>query len=124
VIRDAGSNAILYLPPEAKDLSKLMVALFMWINAQIKDARVPPPLVAALAHYPYATIHPDYDGNGRTARLLTNLVLHKTGYGLNGIYSLEEHYAKNLGGYYEALSVGASHNYYCGRAEALAGGAL
>lgn len=34
------------------------------------------------------------------------------------MYSLEEYYARNLGGYYEALTVGPGHNYYDGRAEA------
>lgn len=71
-----------------------------------------------MAHYQYATIHPYYNGNGRTARLLTTLILHQAGYGLKGIYSLEEYYARNLTGYYEALVIGASHNYYFGRAEA------
>ena len=61
---------------------------------------------------------PYYDGNGRAARLLTNLVLHQSGYGLKGIYSLEEYYARNLQAYYDALAVGESHNYYFGRAEA------
>ena len=45
-------------------------------------------------------------------------MLHLTGYGLKGLYSLEAYYAENLHGYYAALSVGASHNYYMGRAEA------
>ncbi|HEB92582.1 MAG TPA: hypothetical protein ENI94_03765 [Gammaproteobacteria bacterium] len=44
------------------------------------------PIIAAIAHYQLATIHPYYDGNERTARLLTNFVLHKSGYGLKGIY--------------------------------------
>ena len=43
--------------------------------------------------------------------------MRKTGYGLKGIYSLDEHYAKNLKAYYAALTVG-THNYYDGRAEA------
>ncbi len=58
-----------------------------------------------------------HDGNGRTARLLTTLLLHRAGYGLKGIYSLEEYYAENLAGYYAALAVGPSHSYF-GRAEA------
>ena len=61
-------------------------------------------IIAAIAHYQFATIHPYFDGNGRTARLLTNLVLHKSGYGLKGIYSLEEYYATNLQADYDALA--------------------
>ena len=77
---------------------------------------MPAPIVAALAHYQFATIHPYLDGNGRTARLLATLILRKAGYGFKGIYSLDEHYAKNLRAYYSALTVG-SHNYYEGRVE-------
>lgn len=48
----------------------------------------------------------------------TTLILHLGGYDLKGLYSLEEYYARNLAAYYEALTVGPSHNYYEGRAEA------
>lgn len=117
VIRDSGSGEIVYMPPEAKDVSNLMKDLVLWINEQLNEGDLPVPMIAAIAHYQFATIHPYYDGNGRTARLLTNLVLHKSGYGLKGIYSLEEYYARNLQAYYQALSVGESHNYYFGRVE-------
>lgn len=43
--------------------------------------------------------------------------MHLGGYDLKGLYSLEEYYAKNLLGYYRAISIGPSHNYYFGRAE-------
>ena len=117
VIRDGGSRSIVYMPPEAKDVQALMHELIAWVNTEVSKAELPVPIIAALAHYQYATIHPYYDGNGRTARLLTNLVLHQSGYGLKGIYSLEEYYARNLQRYYQALTVGESHNYYFGRAE-------
>lgn len=117
VIRDSRTGRIVYLPPEAKDVPKLMKALVAWIRAEMKEHTFPVPVFAALAHYQFATIHPYFDGNGRTARLLTTLLLHRGGYGLRGIYSLEEYYAKHLPGYYSALSVGKSHNYYFGRAE-------
>ena len=118
VIRDGASKRIVYLPPEAKDVPGLMAALLAWINRELKAGELPAPIVAGLAHYQYATIHPYYDGNGRTARLLTTLLLHRQGFGLKGIYSLEEYYARRLGDYYDALAIGPSHNYYEGRAEA------
>lgn len=118
VIKDSASGSIVYMPPEAKDVPALMLNLISWINNEVKKTELPIPIIAAIAHYQFATIHPYYDGNGRTARLLTNLVLHKSGYGLKGIYSLEEYYATNLQAYYSALTVGESHNYYFGREQA------
>ncbi len=118
VIKDGNTGTIVYMPPEAPDVAVMMKTLVEWINQQIISQELPVPIIAALAHYQFATIHPYYDGNGRTARLLTTFILHKTGYGMKGIYSLEEYYAKNLQGYYNALTVGGSHNYYFGRAEA------
>ena len=118
VIRDSRTGRIVYLPPEAKDVFRLMKDLIAWAVEQVRRDELPVPVIAGLIHYQFATIHPYFDGNGRTARLLTTLVLHRGGYGLHGIYSLEEYYAKNLSGYYDALTVGTSHNYYIGRADA------
>lgn len=115
VIREGRTKAIVYMPPESEDLKKLMIGMVDWIN---QNTDLPCPIIAGIAHYQFATIHPYYDGNGRTARLLTTLILHLGGYDLKGLYSLEEYYARNLGAYYEAISIGESHNYYTGRAEA------
>ena len=114
VIKDGGSGTIIYMPPESKDVPGLMRALVSWSKG---NQELPCPILAGIAHYQFATIHPYYDGNGRTSRLLTTLILHLGGYDLKGLYSLEEYYAKNLLGYYRAISVGPSHNYYLGRAE-------
>ncbi|MEO6038041.1 MAG: Fic family protein, partial [Saprospiraceae bacterium] len=117
VIRDGRSRGIVYMPPEAKDVPLLMKELVAWV-AGTERTELPCPIRTAIAHYQFATIHPYYDGNGRTARLWTTLILHLGSYDLKGLYSLEEYYARNLGAYYEALTVGPSHNYYEGRAEA------
>ena len=79
VIRDGRSGGIVYMPPEAPDVPGLMAELFLWINENMASGELPMPIVAGLSHYQYATIHPYYDGNGRTARLLTTLILHKSG---------------------------------------------
>ncbi|HSX37782.1 MAG TPA: Fic family protein [Chlamydiales bacterium] len=114
VIRDNRTKAIVYMPPEAKDVPELMKGVVEWIA---KNQHIPGPIVAGIAHYQFATIHPYFDGNGRTARLLTTLILHLAGYDLKGLYSLEEYYATNLADYYDAISIGPSHNYYLGRAD-------
>lgn len=117
VIRDIRSRRIVYMPPESSDVPRLMSELLDWLRSS-ESEEVPCPIRAGIAHYQFATIYPNYDGNGRTARLLTTLVLHRGGYDLKGLYSLEEYYGRDLAAYYEALTVGPSHNYYQGRAEA------
>lgn len=117
VIRDAASGGIVYLPPEAKDVPGLMQDLVAWAR-QAEATGLPAPLIAGLVHYQFVTIHPYFDGNGRTARLLATFILHRSGYGLNGFFSLEEHHAYDLSTYYRALVTHPHHNYYEGRAEA------
>ena len=117
VIRDAASGGIVYLPPEAKDVPCLMAAFIRWIT-EAERANVPVPLIAGLAHYQFVTIHPYYDGNGRTARLLATYILQRGGYGMHGFLSVEEYHAGDLGAYYGALMVHPHHNYYEGRADA------
>jgi Fic family protein len=117
VIRDSATGAIIYLPPEAADVPVLMHGLVDWVHRAQRE-QVPGVIIAALAHYQFVTIHPYYDGNGRTARLLATFILHASGYGLNGLFSLEEYHARDLEAYYGALDVGDHHNYYFGRAKA------
>jgi len=113
-IRDSASGAIVYMPPVAKDVPQLMAAMVDWANGAEEEG-LPAPLIAALVHYQFVTIHPYYDGNGRTARLLATFILHRGGYGLNGLLSLEEYHARDLDEYYRALAVHPHHNYYFGR---------
>ena len=116
-IRDAQTGALVYLPPEARDVPELMAGFIRWYNLAV-TAGLPVPLIAGLAHYQLVTIHPFYDGNGRTARLLATFLLHHGGYGLYGFFSLEEYHARDLDAYYQALAAHPDYNYYGGRAQA------
>ncbi len=116
VIRDSASGRIVYLPPEARDVGSLMASMVRWV-AQAEKEHVPPPIIAALLHYQFVTIHPYYDGNGRTARLLSTFILQRDGYSLNGFFSLEEYHAQDLEAYYKALATHKHHNYYEGRVD-------
>ena len=58
VIRDSRSGAIIYMPPEASDVPMLMNQLVEWLNREMTSSELPAPIISAIAHYQYATIHP------------------------------------------------------------------
>lgn len=116
VIRESETGSIVYLPPEWQDVPALMAGLVEWVEREREE--LPVPLIAGLAHYQFVTIHPYFDGNGRTARLLATFLLHRGGYGLNGFFSLEEYHARDLAAYYGSLVTHPHHNYYEGRGAA------
>jgi len=64
-------------PPPPSLLSMLMTKFVSWLNT---NAGLHPVRQAALAHYKLVFIHPFLDGNGRTSRLLMNLVLMRAGF--------------------------------------------
>lgn len=115
VIREANGQ-IVYMPPEAQDVPGLMAELVDWISSA--QAEYSTPVIAGIAHYQFVTIHPFFDGNGRTARTLTTWILYRGGYDLGKFYALEEFYAEDLQGYYNALVTHPHHNYYFGRHQA------
>jgi Fic family protein len=47
VIRDAKTKAIVYMPPEARDVKNLMRGMVAWIN---KNTELPCPVIAGIAH--------------------------------------------------------------------------
>ncbi len=73
-VRIAGSKVVLPNPLKVPQLMK------EFINFLKSSKNLHPIELAAMAHYKLVTIHPFIDGNGRTARLLMNLILMKSGY--------------------------------------------
>jgi Fic family protein len=75
-VRIAGSR---YLPPPPQEVPRRMKEFLAWLEyAEVPDLH--PVFVAAKAHLELVTIHPFVDGNGRTARLLQNLLLMRRGF--------------------------------------------
>ncbi len=72
--RIMGSSTVFPNPLKVPDL------MAEFIKGLSNDERLNPVELAALAHYKLVSIHPFVDGNGRTARLLMNLVLGLHGY--------------------------------------------
>ncbi len=73
-VRIAGSTVIM---PNPLKVPFLMLAFERWLHAKNDEHSAK---IAADAHLKLVTIHPFTDGNGRTARLLMNLLLMKNGY--------------------------------------------
>lgn len=72
-VRISGSPVIL---PNPRKVPTLMSDFIVWLHTSKQN----PIELTALAHYKLVTIHPFVDGNGRTARLLMNLILMIQGY--------------------------------------------
>jgi len=68
-----------YIPPDASRVEHLMGDFIEWLNSE-EALSLHAVEMAALAHYRLVHIHPFYDGNGRTSRLLMNLILMQAGY--------------------------------------------
>ena len=92
-----------YTPPQEPDVIKVMMSdLERFIN----DASVFPvdPLIKmALIHHQFESIHPFYDGNGRTGRILNVLYLVKEGLLNIPILYLSRYIVRNKGRYYHLL---------------------
>lgn len=69
-----------FTPPSPEHVEHLMEEFIEWLNSNQLLTEAHPIQIAAMAHYKFVYIHPFYDGNGRTARLLMNLILMKFGY--------------------------------------------
>ena len=67
-----------HIPPEPYIVPKLMEDYFLFYNSHVH--RLHPVILAAEMHERLVTIHPFIDGNGRTSRLIMNLILVMNGY--------------------------------------------
>lgn len=74
-VRIAGAA---FTPPESWLVPNLMTEWGKWLAAEEKHSH--PIELAAVAHDRLVAIHPFIDGNGRTARLVMNLILMRAGY--------------------------------------------
>jgi len=82
-------------PPSHSEVSDLMTKLFIWYNNNKNNFH--PVELACLVHSEFTRIHPFADGNGRTARIMSNFILQKNGYPMFFID------VKDRRKYYEAL---------------------
>jgi len=86
-----------YIPPQPYMVAKDMEDFFIWYET--KKNNLHPIVLAAEMHERFVTIHPFIDGNGRTSRLIMNLILLQHGYviaNIKGDYENCMHYYQSL----------------------------
>jgi Fic family protein len=99
-VRISGAN---FVPPNALKVHAYMDELIAWVNKEAK--KLHPIVMASIFHHRFVWIHPFFDGNGRTVRLIFNLLLMKAGYPPAII--LKNDRKK----YYDALNRANQHDY-------------
>ncbi len=103
------TREVIYTPPTPLDVPYLMQEFVKWINSiclRPRDRHVEelsPILGAGISQFQFVHIHPFIDGNGRTARLLSTLILYKTGYDFKRLFTISEYYDKDRPAYYNAI---------------------
>ena len=100
-IIDGTTREIRYRPPEAEIIPDLMAEFEDDLNQWLKEH--PGPIAAALAHFGLISIHPFEDGNGRTARLIADMLLDLTGWSVESMLSVSQAILVNHQGYIDAL---------------------
>jgi len=107
-VNNPQARQTIYWPPDQKDVSELLNNLISYINDNQK--KIDPLILAGIFHKQFVIIHPFIDGNGRTARLITSLLLAKMGLNTFNLFSFENYYNQNISKYFQ--KVGALGNYY------------
>jgi Fic family protein len=85
------------------DTPRLMKELVDWTSQALKENKHHPLLVIAVFVVRFLAIHPFQDGNGRLARVLTNLLLLNAAYSYVPYSSLERVIEENREQYYRSL---------------------
>ena len=103
-----GHTETLFIPLEPYETPEALDRICDEYNRVIGNAELEPLIAIPVFIHDFLCIHPFNDGNGRMSRLLTTLLLYRSGFYVGKYISLEAKIAKHKDLYYDALS--ASQN--------------
>ena len=103
-----GHTEVLFTPLAPYETPEALDRICEEYNRVIGNMELEPLIAIPIFIHDFLCIHPFNDGNGRMSRLLTTLLLYRSGFYVGKYISLEAKIAKNKDLYYEALS--ASQN--------------
>lgn len=100
-LKNEQTGETVYTPPDNEErIGLLLRNLEEYLNIEEPTDRL---IKMAVAHYQFESIHPFYDGNGRTGRILNVLYLVKEGLLDSPILYLSAHIIRHKSGYYRLL---------------------
>jgi Fic family protein len=95
-----GRQKVHYQAPPAEELEQEMSRFLNWFN---QENNLEPVLKALVAHFWFVTLHPFEDGNGRLARIISDMQLAKADGTSKRFYSLSAQIEKDKKQYYQVL---------------------
>lgn len=118
---EAGNKKIRFKPVSAFETPMAVEKLCDSYNDEIKRAEIDPLLLIPIFILDFLSIHPFTDGNGRMSRLLTLLLLYKSGYIVGKYISIEKLVENTKESYYETLEKSSvewhknknEYNFFC-----------
>ena len=107
-VNNPRTRQAIYFPPDHQDVPQLMKELLEYIKENKR--KTDPLILAGIFHKQFVIIHPFIDGNGRTSRLATKMLLSNMGLNTFNLFSFENYYNNNVSKYFQ--NVGLVGNYY------------
>jgi len=102
VLKNERTGKVIYTPPDQPDIiQQLLKNLEEYLNTDI--GKTDPLIKMAVAHYQFESIHPFYDGNGRTGRIVNVLYLVLEKLLSSPILYLSRYIIRNKADYYRLL---------------------
>ena len=113
-----GSTRTLFTPLDPFETPTALERICDELNRVIGNNELEPLIAIPIFIHDFLCIHPFNDGNGRMSRLLTTLLLYRSGFYVGKYISLEAKIAKNKDLYYDALGK-AQNGWHEGNADAV-----
>jgi Fic family protein len=108
VVNDPRTGKTVYLPPDAGIVNELIIELIRYIS--YNSQKIDPLILAGIFHKQMVIIHPFVDGNGRTTRLVTKVLLAKMGLNTFNLFSFENYYNQNVTKYFQTVGEYGDYN--------------
>ena len=111
ILRNTATGKVIYTPPQnPEDIKNLMTNLEAIINDEAAWQDVDPLIKMAAIHYQFESIHPFFDGNGRTGRIVNVLYLILKGLLNAPVLYLSRYIIAHKSRYYQLFQQVQAHN--------------